>query len=96
MNKNKLKFFTPPIILLILVIFAAMHYSQKGGKTEAAAEVMAPLATTASTVAASAANGKLAYFAGGCFWSMESSIEPIPGVLSVISGYGRPFGQSHL
>jgi peptide methionine sulfoxide reductase msrA/msrB len=87
MNKNKLKFITPPIILLILVIFAATRYSQKGDKPESAAEVMTPLATTSTTVAASAANEKLAYFAGGCFWSMESSIEPIPGVLSVISGF---------
>jgi peptide methionine sulfoxide reductase msrA/msrB len=87
MNKNKLKFFTPPIILLILVIFAATYSSKKGDKPESAAEVMTPLATTSTTVAASAANEKLAYFAGGCFWSMESSIEPIPGVLSVISGF---------
>jgi peptide methionine sulfoxide reductase msrA/msrB len=84
MNINKLKFLTPPIILLILVIFAV---SQKGDKTKSAAEAMAPLATTSTTVTASAANEKLAYFAGGCFWSMESSIEPIPGVLSVISGF---------
>jgi peptide methionine sulfoxide reductase msrA/msrB len=87
MNKNKLKFFTPPIVLLILVIFAATYSTQKGNKPESTAEVMAPLATTSSTVAASAANEKLAYFAGGCFWSTESSIEPIPGVLSVISGF---------
>jgi peptide methionine sulfoxide reductase msrA/msrB len=46
-----------------------------------------PFATTSTSVTASAANEKLAYFAGGCFWSMESSIEPIPGVLSVISGF---------
>ena len=51
------------------------------------AEVMAPIATIAPTVVASAANEKLAYFAGGCFWSMESSIEPTQGVLSVISGF---------
>lgn len=88
MNKSKLKFFTPPIILFILVIFAAMHFSKKvNTEGNAAEQVMAPLSTAAAPVVASAANEKLAYFAGGCFWSMESSIEPIPGVLSVISGF---------
>ena len=28
-----------------------------------------------------------ATFAGGCFWSMQHDMEPIPGVVSVISGY---------
>jgi peptide-methionine (S)-S-oxide reductase len=28
-----------------------------------------------------------AYFAGGCFWCMESSLEQVPGILEVISGY---------
>jgi peptide-methionine (S)-S-oxide reductase len=28
-----------------------------------------------------------AIFAGGCFWSMEHDMEPVPGVLSVVSGY---------
>ena len=28
-----------------------------------------------------------AVFAGGCFWCMESILEPVPGVLEVISGY---------
>ncbi|WP_227013689.1 peptide-methionine (R)-S-oxide reductase MsrB [Paenibacillus psychroresistens] len=87
MNKNKFKFFTPPIVLVILAIFAAMHYSKKEEKVEPMAEVMAPITTIAPTVVASAANEKLAYFAGGCFWSMESSIEPTQGVLSVISGF---------
>jgi peptide methionine sulfoxide reductase msrA/msrB len=53
-------------------------------------EVMAPAATavpTAVEVKASNARAEVAYFAGGCFWSMESSIEPVPGVLGVISGF---------
>ena len=28
-----------------------------------------------------------ATFAGGCFWSLQRDMEPIPGVVSVISGY---------
>lgn len=28
-----------------------------------------------------------ATFAGGCFWSMQQDMEPIPGVVSVVSGY---------
>jgi peptide-methionine (S)-S-oxide reductase len=28
-----------------------------------------------------------AVFAGGCFWCMESSVEAVPGVVAVISGY---------
>lgn len=28
-----------------------------------------------------------AVFAGGCFWSMESGLEHLPGVVSVVSGY---------
>ncbi len=88
MNKSKLKTFALPLILLIVVVFAVIQLSQKSDKTAASTdEPMAPLATTTSTAVASAANEQLAYFAGGCFWSMESSIEPMPGVLSVISGF---------
>src|SRR5512147_132210 len=28
-----------------------------------------------------------ATFAGGCFWCMEASLEKVPGVVSVVSGY---------
>lgn len=28
-----------------------------------------------------------AMFAGGCFWSMEHDMEPVPGVVQVVSGY---------
>ncbi len=33
------------------------------------------------------AEQKKAYFAGGCFWCMESAFEKAPGVSEVISGY---------
>ena len=29
----------------------------------------------------------VAIFAGGCFWCMETAFEPVPGVVSVTSGY---------
>src|SRR6185295_15370795 len=41
---------------------------------------------TTSQVAADANLGK-AYFAGGCFWSMELAFEKVEGVLSVTSGF---------
>ena len=39
----------------------------------------------------------VATFAGGCFWCMESSLEAIPGVREVLSGYtgGRLAGPSY-
>ena len=43
----------------------------------------------ASTMVAKAAPAQLktAVFAGGCFWSMEHDMEPVPGVVDVVSGY---------
>jgi len=38
-------------------------------------------------VAAEGRRLEKATFAGGCFWSMQRDMEPIPGVVSVISGY---------
>jgi methionine-S-sulfoxide reductase len=37
--------------------------------------------------AAPAPRTETAVFAGGCFWSMESQFEGVPGVKSVLSGY---------
>jgi peptide methionine sulfoxide reductase msrA/msrB len=47
------------------------------------ARTKAPLATPAATT------GPLAHaaFAGGCFWCLEASLEKIPGVVGVVSGY---------
>ena len=36
---------------------------------------------------AGAADPGEAIFAGGCFWCIEASLEKVPGVLSVVSGY---------
>jgi peptide methionine sulfoxide reductase msrA/msrB len=79
---NKFKMFTPPVLLLILVIFAANNWTQKKTNEGSAPEVIAPV-----TAAVSNTNAEVAYLAGGCFWSMESSIEPVPGIVSVVSGF---------
>jgi len=41
----------------------------------------------AAPAARNAAKADTAVFAGGCFWSMESQFEGVPGVKSVVSGY---------
>jgi len=46
-----------------------------------AAIALAPLAATAEP------KTETAIFAGGCFWSMEHDMEPIPGVKSIMVGY---------
>ncbi len=47
----------------------------------------AVVASTAVTAKAAPAKLKSAVFAGGCFWSMEHDLEPVPGVVDVVSGY---------
>lgn len=48
------------------------------------------------TTSNNAAEQKLAeaFFAGGCFWCMETPFEKAPGVIKVISGYGQGTGQT--
>ena len=36
---------------------------------------------------AAPSNAETAYFAGGCFWCVESDMADIPGVIDVVSGY---------
>ncbi len=47
----------------------------------------AALAGWPSSGAQGAAPTAKAYFAGGCFWSMELAFEQVDGVLEVVSGY---------
>lgn len=47
----------------------------------------AALAIAAIAGPAAAAPLRTAVFAGGCFWSMEHDMEPVPGVKNVVSGY---------
>lgn len=53
--------------------------------------VYASFSTAENTINKSADTNKTnlteSYFAGGCFWCVESDLEKIPGVLKVISGY---------
>src|SRR5215813_4074584 len=44
------------------------------------------LSVQSTSQTAAAANPGKAYFAGGCFWSMELAFEKVEGVVSVVSG----------
>jgi len=46
-----------------------------------------PASPATSVKSAAPAASDRALFAGGCFWSMESAFEGLPGVTSVVSGY---------
>ena len=55
---------------------------------------LAPLFALAVALAAlmtapvlAAGNLKTAVFAGGCFWSMQHDMDPVPGVVSTVAGY---------
>jgi peptide-methionine (S)-S-oxide reductase len=45
------------------------------------------LAVILAVPALAAGKLKTAVFAGGCFWSMQHDMEPIPGVVSTVVGY---------
>ena len=67
-------------------------------KTLKLAASLLALALTASSAAA--APLRTAVFAGGCFWSMEHDMRPIPGVTDVVVGYAggtrpNPNYQNH-
>ncbi len=47
----------------------------------------APEKSITPTATYVASGGATAYFAGGCFWCVESDFEHVPGVTEVISGY---------
>jgi len=47
--------------------------------------MLSPLSARADE--APVAGGKIAIFAGGCFWCMQSEFSDTPGVISVTSGY---------
>jgi peptide-methionine (S)-S-oxide reductase len=62
--------------------------------------VLVAIALAAAAGASTAAPLKTAVFAGGCFWSMEHDLEPVPGVVDVVSGYAgganpNPTYQNH-
>ena len=56
------------------------------------AAVIAAAALAATAGPAAAGERRTAVFAGGCYWSLERDMEPIPGVLSVTAGF-HPFAE---
>jgi peptide-methionine (S)-S-oxide reductase len=52
-----------------------------GATAAANAVAQAPAAATTKPATAKAT------FAGGCFWCMEEAFDPVPGVVSTVSGY---------
>ncbi len=80
--------------LLVATVLFAFGCSAFGCGSTSSEHVAHPAATEASHVAqpragetADPEGQKSVIFAGGCFWCMESDFEPLPGVLSVVSGY---------
>ena len=53
----------------------------------ALATVTALIASIAIFSSASSAETRIAIFAGGCFWCVESDFEKVPGVIEAISGF---------
>jgi len=65
------------VAIIVFTLMAFWAYSWHIGKT-------APSEQDVSTVEV---NMAVAYFAGGCFWCVESDYEKLSGVLSAVSGY---------
>jgi peptide-methionine (S)-S-oxide reductase len=74
---------TRALTLLVVLPAACAAGPITGEPTEAAPPVAAGL--------------QEAVFAGGCFWCMESTLEQVPGVVEVVSGYigGQVEGVSY-
>jgi len=57
------------------------------GKCEGRIMWKLAIAVLLAMTGAAAAKTEKAIVAGGCFWCVESDFEPVPGVMSVVSGY---------
>ena len=67
--------------LIAAIVFAAVTACSQG-------ETAAPAyAQTASSPLPDSGRREVAVFAGGCFWSVESNFEHMPGVVTAVSGY---------
>jgi len=62
---------------LLFAAFAAMLSLTMNAKSE----------SPSSAPASPPAPHQFAVFGGGCFWCMEASLETLPGVVAVVSGY---------
>jgi peptide methionine sulfoxide reductase msrA/msrB len=76
-NVLMMKYIFTIIIIGVLMACGFWMYHWYMGKT-------APSAIANEIVKAGEA---VAYFAGGCFWCVESDYEKLPGVIKVVSGY---------
>lgn len=65
------------IVAISLIVVAGLIYIYENKGREIVTPIELPLEE----------NMAEAYFAGGCFWCVESDFEKIPGVYEVISGY---------
>ena len=63
--------------IIVLILASAWGYYWYTGKT----------APSAPDVTITEEGEAIAYFAGGCFWCVESDYEKLPGVLDAVSGY---------
>ncbi len=82
MNMRQILLYVSPLLLMIALVFVLNSCSKnQTAAIEKETAVQTPISETPIV------QGEIATFAGGCFWSMESSIEPFPGILSVVSGY---------
>jgi peptide methionine sulfoxide reductase msrA/msrB len=86
MNLKRFRLFTSPFLLVVIILFSASGSFHQTNKAATQGLAFSGTETTTSNDELNV-QAELAIFAGGCFWSMESSIEPIKGVLSVVSGY---------
>ena len=69
-------------LALLIILPAVWYFSRTESSTTTISSIDTPRTTPSS-----AGVGSVAYFAGGCFWSMEYAFEKVPGVNAVISGY---------
>jgi len=66
----------PRLIALTVLLAAACSQGEPGAQAAAAVQT-----------APDSGRREVAVFAGGCFWSVESNFEHMPGVVSAVSGF---------
>jgi peptide-methionine (S)-S-oxide reductase len=73
--------------LTTLATVLSIAACSQGETPAAAAPASAGSAQASGQTARDSGRREVAVFAGGCFWSVESNMEHIPGVVSAVSGY---------
>jgi peptide-methionine (S)-S-oxide reductase len=69
-------------LLLLTFLLAAC-----GSPAATAEETPAPTGPPGVAVSPTQGEHEVALLAGGCFWCLESAFDPVPGVISAVSGY---------